>query len=197
MKNSDISESVLEKLIDSIPAADAGMFFLYDSRKNILFVKSAVGFSFDIVSQMRIKAGESITGKTFQTNNLHIYQYSDEIMREMADMSSKNRYLFIDAREEWCFPYSIISFPLMDADNQCFGVINLYSFELPAHFGKCDLAIVEAIVNKMPSLTSANTKNLDDERLLSEPGTEDSLDLPRALHRILVVDDEAPIREIL
>ena len=66
MENSNVFTSLLEEIINSISRADAGLLFLYDNREKVLSVASAVGFSYNEVSQMRVKPGESIAGKTFQ-----------------------------------------------------------------------------------------------------------------------------------
>ncbi|HIE30270.1 TPA: response regulator [Candidatus Poribacteria bacterium] len=201
-ENSDVIQRIsIEKTVQSIPTADAGLVFLHDSIKNVLFVRSAVGFSYSEVSQMRIKPGESVAGKIFQTRNPRIYRSSAEIIQEMANLQPQNRYFFIAGRKKWCNPCSIISFPLIIGE-QYLGVLDLYSFEKSILFSESDLAIVGMMVNQtLPSNASVpiqRENRISDMRSPAERKIQETIDFLKASgEKILVVDDEASIRELL
>jgi len=212
-----ILKFILEEVTRFFLAADAGLILMYDEMEEALLVKAAVGFSYPQVSQMRIKPGESIIGKAFLTKEPYLYLSSAEIIREMADMNPENRYLFIAGREKRRDAHSTICFPLIVRERR-FGVLNLYNHKTSVSFRDIDLVLLR-IVSNMAALVIENAylrgkvgeiweeaDSISDVRQPdsvrpcysgAEAEVQEVTDSPQPSSKILVVDDELLIQELL
>ncbi|MGJ9384707.1 helix-turn-helix domain-containing protein [Salipaludibacillus sp. CF4.18] len=111
----DLNE-VLEKIINNalkvIPAADAGFLLLYDHSTERLIPKSPVGFNQNIY-HLKMKVGESITGKVFEDGIGRIFNSKKGLFDEMKlnNISKENYYYITSAAKKteaaMCVPISI------------------------------------------------------------------------------------------
>src|SRR6058998_3716523 len=72
----EIIHRILEGAIRILPAAEAGLLFLYDPERRALVVNHAIGFSpgvYDLV----VKPGEGLSGRAFASRQAQIYPHKE------------------------------------------------------------------------------------------------------------------------
>src|SRR2546427_10819191 len=74
----EIIERILEGAIRILPAAEAGILFLYDPDRRALVVNHSIGFGpgvYDLV----VKPGEGLSGRAFLSRHAQIYPHKEEV----------------------------------------------------------------------------------------------------------------------
>src|SRR5919204_6875050 len=78
----DIIQRILEGAVRVIPAAEAGILFLYDPESRMLVVNHAIGFGprvYDLV----VKPGEGLSGSAFASRRARMYTHRDAVVTAM------------------------------------------------------------------------------------------------------------------
>ncbi len=123
-------DELLTKIITNalavIPTAHAGFLQLYDAEKNYLIPKTTVGFNQDIYS-LKIKSGESITGKVFQDGRPRLYNSRTEIYQDMSNISQDN-YLILHSAEDTKWVNVLASVPVSLGETRI-GVLTIHQYE--------------------------------------------------------------------
>jgi len=134
----------LSGLIDTIPAADAGVLMLYDPIMHRLKASAAQGYDELFLLQLHIAVGESLSGKVFQTGQTQIFATPEDTAAAMADMTSENRDLFRAATVGLHHPLSAVCVPLK-AGQEKVGVLVLENLRQEGTFDTSDLPFLEAV----------------------------------------------------
>lgn len=159
----------LSGLIDTIPAADAGVLMLYDPALHQLQVAAAQGYDELFMLQLRIAVGESLSGKVFQTGQTQIFATPEDTAAAMADMTPENRALFRAATIGLHHPHSAVCVPLK-AGQEKVGVLVLENLRQAGSFDAHDLPFLEAVA-ELITLSIENmrlTKELQATKALKE-----------------------------
>src|SRR5206468_10005680 len=85
----DIIQRILEGAVRVIPAAEAGILFLYEPDRRVLVVNHAIGFGprvYDLV----VKPGEGLSGHAFKTRRPGFYTHRSEVIEAMGDAQPAN-----------------------------------------------------------------------------------------------------------
>jgi len=160
---------LLAFLTDILPAADAGILMLYDSKIDGLVVKAAQGFDLDTLQQIRLAPGESLAGKAFATGQAELYTTPQETSAAMATLTPTNRETLAAATRGVMQPNSAITIPLTTNDTKV-GVLLLESLHRPVSFSPEDLQFLRSVANLL-ALTIENVRlhqELDTVRSLDE-----------------------------
>lgn len=147
-------------LIDTIPAADAGVLMLYDPALHRLKAAAAQGYDQLFLLQLHIAVGESLSGKVFQTGHTQIFATPEDTATAMADMTPENRELFRAATVGLQHPLSAVCVPLK-AGQEKVGVLVLENLRQEGSFDTSDLPFLEAVAELI-------TLSIDNMRLSKE-----------------------------
>ena len=147
-------------LIDTIPAADAGVLMLYDPALHRLKAAAAQGYDQLFLLQLHIAVGESLSGKVFQTGQTQIFATPEDTTAAMADMTPENRELFRAATVGLHHPLSAVCVPLK-AGQEKVGVLVLENLRQEGSFDTSDLPFLEAVAELI-------TLSIDNMRLSKE-----------------------------
>lgn len=140
-------KAVIERLVEVLEPADAGALLLFDEGSGRLAVRAASGFRFEPVSQVRIKPGESILGKVFQSGHSLVCTSEEEVARAMSNLTAENRLLFEKATEGLGQPQSAVA-ALLSLSKRKIGVLLLECLNRNvAGFQESDLPFVETLAN--------------------------------------------------
>ncbi|GHI00214.1 helix-turn-helix domain-containing protein [Neobacillus kokaensis] len=136
----EVLDHIVTHAINVISAADAGYVQLYNEETKELFVKSAIGFN-EKLQEIKIKIGESITGKVFITSKPVIYYSRSEIYEGMATISKQNLDYIEDASNHLKLK-ALISVPLIVKDNTI-GVMTVQQYDAKGNLTEDDLQLLE------------------------------------------------------
>jgi len=160
---------LLACLIDTLPAADAGVLMLYDSAEGHLSVKAAKGYDLEVLQRLRIMTGESITGKAFATGRAMLYTSPESIAAAMRNLTPANAQVLSLAATGAPSPFSAICVPLA-ANGVKVGVLLLEHRHWTGSFTRDDLNVLE-LIGSLLALSIQNSRlreELDAVRSLSE-----------------------------
>ncbi|WP_411501494.1 helix-turn-helix domain-containing protein [Brevibacillus centrosporus] len=137
-----VFNTIMKETLAVIEAADEGFLFLYDPTDDHLVAKSVFLRDNDVLSVVRLKPGESMTGITFLRKTCTHFPDRDSVQRAASTMSTSNQQRLREA--DPIFPTSAASAPIM-SNGECIGVITLDCFRPDASFKPEDLQLLEAI----------------------------------------------------
>ncbi len=139
-----IMDSIMNQTISVVDAADGGSVWLYDTKEDCLIAQRARGsFYPHIFSKIRLKPGESMTGKAFAEKKCIIYRNAKEVNEGLSNISLKNLGYLEESVPNFPFT-SVMCTPIL-IKGEPVGVITLDSFRSSLPFTKEDVKLVKAI----------------------------------------------------
>ena len=93
----ELLDAVMKKIIGVLEQADVGVIMVWDQPSGVFRPAAAFGFDFDILKEMGLRAGESITGKVFDGGQVCLLSTPEEVAQTMADMRPFNRQVMTRA----------------------------------------------------------------------------------------------------
>jgi GAF domain-containing protein len=151
---------ILEALIDTLEAADAGSLWLYNPAEERLLVKGAHGYEPSHFYRIRLAPGEAIAGKAFLSGRAELYSTREATAAAMADMTPENMDSFIQSTVGLVEPLSAICVPLAIGESRL-GSLTLLNLRQPGSFTEADLDFLLRVAN-LVSLAIENVR-LHDE----------------------------------
>ncbi|MCL6429498.1 MAG: GAF domain-containing protein, partial [Anaerolineae bacterium] len=128
----------LRSLIHTSEAADAAVLLLYDAPSNRLVVSASYGYEPDVVRQICLAPGESMSGRAFATGEPQLYSTPEAVAGAMQGMTPENRALFERAAAGLGHSRSAVCVPLSTARARV-GVLVLENLRREATFDQQDL----------------------------------------------------------
>src|SRR2546426_6899328 len=107
----EIIERILEGAIRILPAAEAGILFLYDPDRRALVVNHSIGFGpgvYDLV----VKPGEGLSGRAFLSRHAQIYPHKEEVAAVVGAAPPSNPDTLPEASGGGPYPPSAVAPPL-------------------------------------------------------------------------------------
>src|SRR2546427_13164787 len=107
----EIIERILEGAIRILPAAEAGILFLYDPERRALVVNHSIGFGpgvYDLV----VKPGEGLSGRAFLSRHAEIYPHKEEVAAGTGHAQPSHPDTLLEASGGTAYPPSASSAPL-------------------------------------------------------------------------------------
>lgn len=157
-----VIDAILAQTIRAIPAADAGALFLHDPAADELVPCAAVGFQLEPLRGVRLRPGESMTGKTFARGQATLFSSPAVIEREVRTMRPANRALYDQSIRGLPRPHSVMCAPLIARDTRI-GVITVDNFRARYRFSEEDLAFLQSIANQA-AIAVENARLYRDQR---------------------------------
>lgn len=143
-----IIESIMSETISVVEAAEGGSFWLYDRNADVLIAKTALGVFYPkIFRQIRLKPGESMTGKAFLAKKSVSYPNEKDIKNALSTLSPLNYELLIKSIPKNFSFSSVISSPIF-LKGECIGVFTLDSFQQSLNFKPEDMNLLESICHQ-------------------------------------------------
>jgi hypothetical protein len=139
----DIIGRILEGAIQVIPAAEAGILFLYDPNQRRLVVNHAVGFG-PAIYDLSVQPGEGLSGQAFVTRKAQMYLNREAVKAAMAGAQPANLDVFADASWGTDFPQSAVSAPLV-YKGETVGAMVVENLHRQAVFQPFDVSLLDAL----------------------------------------------------
>jgi signal transduction histidine kinase len=160
---------LLESLIETSPAADAGLLLLHDPTDDRLKVAAAQGYILSEMQRLRLARGESMSGRVFESGKGELYATPEAVADVMANLSSENRDIFQKATSGIAQPLSAVCVPLNARDAKV-GTLVLQNLRRPGSFTNSDLTFLQHISDLIAlSIEEARLREeLEEVRALSE-----------------------------
>ncbi len=138
--------AAIRKVVDVFEAADAGALFLHNPDLNRLVCRASVGYDPEPLSLVKLKPGEAILGKSFQSALPLLCATPEEVSSGISDMSEENYRHFTEARTGLMQPQAAVCAPLI-FKNKTTGSLVLVNLRRPGTFLGGDLKLVQAVAN--------------------------------------------------
>jgi GAF domain-containing protein len=185
----DIIRRILEGAIRVIPAAEAGILFLYDHERRLLVVNHAVGFGprvYDLV----VRPGEGLSGSAFASRSARMYTHRDAVKTAMEGAEASNLAIFSEASGGTDYPQSAVSAPLV-YKGEALGALVVENLYRPAVFEPFDVRLLDALAQAAAiAIVNARLYAAERESRLGLQALHDEIRLQRdQLQRRLQVQD--------
>lgn len=135
----EVLNNIITQALSVISAADAGHLQLYDEKTKELIPRAAVGFN-EKIQWIRIKSGESFTGKVYRDSTPVIYYSRSEVYDNMTNISSENSGYIQDSIDSSKLK-SLISVPLL-LENKVIGVMTVLQYDSEGQLSENDLNLL-------------------------------------------------------
>jgi DNA-binding PucR family transcriptional regulator len=158
---SEIICNVLEGAIRVIPAADAGVLFLYDKDCGGLVANHSIGFGpsiYDIV----VKPGEGLSGKAYLSKRPQMYGDRDAVVQCMTDTQPENLERMRLASAGRIYAQSALTCPLV-YKGEPIGALVVENLDSPEVFEVFDLELLEGFA-RAAAIALANARLFEAER---------------------------------
>jgi PucR C-terminal helix-turn-helix domain/GAF domain len=139
----DIIQRILQGAIRVIPAAEAGILFLYDPARRLLVVSHAVGFGprvYDLV----LRPNEGLSGSAFTSRRARMYTHRSAVVTAMEGAEVRNLEIFNEASGGTDYPQSAISAPLV-YKGEALGALVVENLYKPEVFQPFDVRLLDAL----------------------------------------------------
>lgn len=142
----ELLRAVLEKLTNVLEPAEFGVIMLWDAAAGVFRPEASLGFDADGLRQLGLRAGESITGKVYDSGETLLACDPDEIARLMGDLHPANREALARAFGTEALPRCALAVPLRVGERK-FGVLVLEAVHRPQTFTRADVPFVETLAD--------------------------------------------------
>jgi K+-sensing histidine kinase KdpD len=142
----ELLELVLRKLSNVVPPAQAGAVMLWDQSAGLFRPVAACGFDLQIFKQIGLRAGESITGKVYDSGKASLLVGAEEVSRAQADMRPANRVVFARSLGTNELSLCTLAAPIFTGE-QKYGVLVLHTLKGQNLFTDHDLPFIQTIAD--------------------------------------------------
>ncbi len=139
----EIIHRILEGAIRVLPAAEAGILFLYDPQQHALVVNHAIGFD-PRVYELTVRPGEGLSGRAFLSRRAEIYPHKQEVEAVMGAAQPTNLKTFREASGGTDYPQSAVCAPLV-YKGEALGAMVIENFYRPEVFQPFDVQLLDAL----------------------------------------------------
>lgn len=138
-------EAAISTIIGVVDQADVGVIMLWDNPSGLFRAEAYIGFS-AAIEQMGLRAGESITGKVYDTGRPVVINSPETVAEIMGDMRPANRDILARSLGSQNLPSCTLAVPL-NAAFQKYGVLVLLTSDSINVFNEEDLPFVHTIAD--------------------------------------------------
>jgi K+-sensing histidine kinase KdpD len=142
----ELLQGVMQSIIEALNQADIGTIMLWDEPGNCFRPLASFGLDPVLLDEIKLHAGESITGKVFNTGKACLFSTSEEVSEAMSDMYPYSREVMIKAAGTDAIPQCVIAAPVSVA-GQKYGVLILESIETDRPFTVQDIPFVQTLAD--------------------------------------------------
>lgn len=142
----ELLEQCLQRLAHTLPQADIGVIYLYDPREKALVPKACFGYDRELLLQVRLQPGESMSGKVFLHGHSILTHTTEQIEKKAGPLSEQNHDLYTQATRGATIK-SNICVPLQKSAKEFIGTLTLSSTQ--GIFSEQDLPLLEGIAGQI------------------------------------------------
>ncbi len=142
----ELLEAVIKKINGVVEGADLGAVMLWDQPAGLFRSVAAFGYDPEILSELGLRAGESITGKVFDSGQARLLGTPEQVAAAMADMRSSNRIVMARALGTPDLPCCTLAAPISVGERKL-GVLVLETLRGPAAFTESELPFLQTIAD--------------------------------------------------
>lgn len=143
---SELLEAVMKKIIDAVEQADIGTVMLWDQPSGLFRPAAAFGYDLEVLKEMGLRAGESVTGKVFDEGRPRLLSTSEEVAAAMQDMREFNREIFAKAIRSISLPRCVLATPISTSEKK-YGVLVLETMNGSRAFSERDLPFIRTLAD--------------------------------------------------
>ncbi|HEX7567345.1 MAG TPA: ATP-binding protein [Anaerolineaceae bacterium] len=136
----------LEKISQVLAPAEVGLVMLFDASSGLFRAVASCGFDLDMLKQIALRQGESITGKVFENGAACLLSEPQQVALAMADMREANLTSFKDSLYKDGLPLCALASPI-SVGSQKYGVLLLETIEGPETFSESDIPFVQTLAD--------------------------------------------------
>jgi K+-sensing histidine kinase KdpD len=142
----ELLQGVMQSIIEALKQADIGTIMLWDEPGSCFKPISAYGLNPRLLDEIKLHAGESITGKVFDSGQTCLFSTSGDVSEAMSDMDPHSRQIMIRAAGTDAIPQCVIAAPISVA-GQKFGVLILESIQTKNPFSSQDIPFIQSLAD--------------------------------------------------
>jgi K+-sensing histidine kinase KdpD len=142
----ELLDAVIKKIIGVIEPAEVGAVMLWDQSAGLFRPVTAFGYDLEILSELGLRAGESVTGKVFDEGVGYLLSTPEQVHEAMADMRPSNRAVMARALGTEALPCCTLAAPISVGEKKL-GVLVLETMHGPAVFSEGDLPFLQTIAD--------------------------------------------------
>jgi signal transduction histidine kinase len=142
----ELLQAVMSKLFNVIDPADFGLVMLWDHAAGLFRSMATFGLELALFSELGLRAGESITGKVYDTERALIFQTPEAVAKARENLRSANRAIIDKALGDNRAILGVVAAPLI-AGQRKYGVLVLGSMQGPTEFTEEDVPFVQTLAD--------------------------------------------------
>jgi K+-sensing histidine kinase KdpD len=142
----ELLQGVMQSIIEALKQADIGTIMLWDEPGSCFRPISAYGLNPGLLNEIKLHAGESITGKVFNSGQACLFSTSGDVSEAMSDMDPHTRQVMIRAAGTDAIPQCVIAAPISVAGHK-YGVLILESIQTDNPFTSQDLPFIKTLAD--------------------------------------------------
>lgn len=142
----ELLDSVMRTIVQVLEQADTGAVMLWDQPSGVFKSAAAIGYDLDILNEIGLRAGESITGKAFDQGQTLLLDGPEQVEQAMSDMRPFNREVMRRAIGSESLPCSAVAAPIV-AGMQRYGVLVLESLDPQNSFTNENLPFIQTVAD--------------------------------------------------
>jgi len=142
----ELLDAVMKKIVNVVEQADVGSIMLWDQSAGLFRPAAVFGFDLEIMKEMGLRAGESITGKVYDEGEARLICKSAEVVDAMADMRPFNRQIFSRSLSSDKLPRCVLAAPITAGDKK-YGVLVLETLNGGDTFTEGDLPFIQTLAD--------------------------------------------------
>jgi K+-sensing histidine kinase KdpD len=142
----ELLDAVLGRIIGVMAQADVGTVMLWDQSAGLFRPAAAFGFDFEILKEMGLRAGESVTGKVYDQGQARLLSTPEEVAEAMADMRPFNRQIFARSLPSDSLPRCVLAAPISTGEKK-YGVLVLETLNGGKTFTQNDLPFIQTLAD--------------------------------------------------
>jgi len=142
----ELLDAVLHKIAEVLEPAEAGTIMLWDPSGGLFRTVASFGFEREALQRIGIQAGESISGKVYDSGKILLLDNTQAVAQAMGDLRQANRLFLHQAMRKDSPPQSCLAVPLQ-VEGHKFGVLVLFTLHKPTAFAYHDLPFVQSLAD--------------------------------------------------
>jgi K+-sensing histidine kinase KdpD len=142
----ELLDAVMQTIIHVLEQADIGAIMLWDQASGVFRPAATFGYDLEILKEIGLRAGESITGKVFDEGQARLLGSPEEVSQAMTDMRPFNREVMARSIGSESLPQSAVAAPI-SAGERRFGVLVLEALDHNKRFTEKNLSFVQTLAD--------------------------------------------------
>jgi K+-sensing histidine kinase KdpD len=140
----ELLDAVMKKIVHVVEQADVGSIMLWEQSSGLFRPAAVFGLDLEIMKEMGLRAGESITGKVFDEGKARLLCKPEDVAEAMADMRSFNREVFARSLQTDSLPRCVLAVPI-SVGGKKYGVLVLETLDGNTAFTESDFPFIQTL----------------------------------------------------